>query len=177
MQDLSILETFDDNTLEIDTSYRRKHFRDSGSDSESESEYVRGRKVRTINDSDSDSNSHSISDCKNKNSCNKNDCNNNNSVAKPTNYYISNRDCVLDNFCNCLIIQNSFSNDNISDKPNDNNFSSPPCYFDYIEVFDEKHCENLPLHFQYDYEIRLKDNSILFYGPIYPLIERERDEL
>ena len=35
----------------------------------------------------------------------------------------------------------------------------------------------LPPHWEYDCEIKLKDNSNLFYGPIYPLIETERDEL
>jgi len=35
----------------------------------------------------------------------------------------------------------------------------------------------LPPHRVYDCEINLKDNSILFYGPLYPLTELEREEL
>eukprot|EP00833_Pecoramyces_ruminatium_P007661 jgi/Orpsp1_1/1181693/evm.model.c7180000078227.2 len=45
------------------------------------------------------------------------------------------------------------------------------------EVFNERNCDVLPPHCEYDCEIRLKDNSNLFYGPIYPLTEVERDEL
>jgi len=35
----------------------------------------------------------------------------------------------------------------------------------------------LPPHRVYDCEINLKDNSILFYSPLYPLTELEREEL
>jgi len=35
----------------------------------------------------------------------------------------------------------------------------------------------LPPHREYDCEIQLKDNSNLFYGPLYPLTELEREEL
>jgi len=44
-------------------------------------------------------------------------------------------------------------------------------------VFNEKNCNVLPPHRVYDCEINLKDNSILFYGPLYPLTELEREEL
>jgi len=78
--------------------------------------------------------------------------------------------------CNCLIIQNLDNNNIVNDS--DNKISIPPCYLDYIEVFDEKNCDKLPpLYREFDCEINLKDNSILFYGPIYPLTEEERDEL
>jgi len=41
----------------------------------------------------------------------------------------------------------------------------------------KKNCEVLPPHRPYDCEIKLKDNSTLFYGPLYPLTEVEREEL
>jgi len=44
-------------------------------------------------------------------------------------------------------------------------------------MLNEKNCNVLPPHRVYDCEINLKDNSILFYGPLYPLIELEREEL
>ena len=53
----------------------------------------------------------------------------------------------------------------------------PIIYLDYKEVFNEKNCNVLPPHRVYDFEINLKNNSILFYGPLYPLTELERDEL
>ena len=53
----------------------------------------------------------------------------------------------------------------------------PPIYKDFIKVFNERNCNILPPHREYDCEIKLKDNSNLFYGPIYPLTEAERDEL
>jgi len=96
-------------------------------------------------------------------------------VAEPTNYFFSYQNCVLDNLCNCLIIQNLDNNNIVNDS--DNKISIPPCYLDYIEVFDEKNCDKLPPHREYNCEINLKDNSIILYGPIYPLTEAERDEL
>jgi len=44
-------------------------------------------------------------------------------------------------------------------------------------VFNEKNCSVLPPHRVYDCEINLKDNSSLFYGPLYPLTELEWEEL
>jgi len=75
--------------------------------------------------------------------------------------------------CNCLIIQNL---NNIVNDSN-NKISIPPCYLDYIEVFDKKNCDKLSPYREYDCEIYLMDNSIIFYGPIYPLTEAESDEL
>ena len=49
--------------------------------------------------------------------------------------------------------------------------------FRFTPVFNERYCDVLPPHREYDCEIKLKDNSNLFYGPIYPLTETERDEL
>jgi len=46
-----------------------------------------------------------------------------------------------------------------------------------MEVFNERNYDIFPPHREYDCEIRLKDKSNLFYGPIYPLTEAERDEL
>jgi len=48
---------------------------------------------------------------------------------------------------------------------------------EFKEVFNEKNCDKLPPHREYDCEIKLKDKSNLFYGPLYPLTEVERDEL
>ena len=73
--------------------------------------------------------------------------------------------------CKCLNISN-FEN-----TLNQKVIGVPPIYKEYIEVFNERNCDILPPHREYDCEIRLKDNSNLFYGPIYPLIEAERDEL
>ena len=53
----------------------------------------------------------------------------------------------------------------------------PTPYLKYSEVFNEKNCNILPPHREYDCEIRLKDNSSLFYGPLYSLNEVEREEL
>jgi len=77
--------------------------------------------------------------------------------------------------CNCLVIKN-LDNNNIVNDSNIKIFI-PPYYLDYIKVFDEKNCDELPPHREYDCERNLKDNSILFYGPIYPLTEAEKDEL
>ena len=46
-----------------------------------------------------------------------------------------------------------------------------------IKVFNEKNCDVLPPHREYDCEIKLKENSSLFYGPLYLLNENEREEL
>jgi len=43
----------------------------------------------------------------------------------------------------------------------------------FKDVFDPKAAEKLPLHRPYDFEIRLKPDSMLYYGPIYPLTDKE----
>eukprot|EP00833_Pecoramyces_ruminatium_P000756 jgi/Orpsp1_1/1174788/evm.model.c7180000051422.1 len=53
----------------------------------------------------------------------------------------------------------------------------PIQYLDLRKVFNEKNCDKLPPHKEYDCEIKLKDNSSLFYGPFYSLTELEREEL
>eukprot|EP00833_Pecoramyces_ruminatium_P003331 jgi/Orpsp1_1/1177363/evm.model.c7180000061152.1 len=53
----------------------------------------------------------------------------------------------------------------------------PIQYLDLREVFNERNCDKLPPHREYDCEIKLKDNSSLFYGPLYSLTEVEREEL
>jgi len=120
--------------------------------------------------------------CKINNSCNNSStnvneiCNNNkNNFNKDESYenYISKK-CSLKNLCyicKCLNISN-FEN-----ALNQKVIGVPPLYKEYIEVFNERNCDILPPHREYDCEIRLKDNSNLFYGPIYPLTEAERDEL
>eukprot|EP00833_Pecoramyces_ruminatium_P014139 jgi/Orpsp1_1/1188171/evm.model.d7180000062949.1 len=47
----------------------------------------------------------------------------------------------------------------------------------YKDVFDEVSANMLPPHRQYDCEIKLKPNSILYYGPIYPLTDAESKAL
>jgi len=44
---------------------------------------------------------------------------------------------------------------------------------EFIDVFSETEASKLPPHRPYDCEIQLKPNSKLFYGPIYPLTEKE----
>ena len=179
----------------METHYTKpKHIWDTDYDSESEAEYVRGRKVRTIND-DSDSDNEyckiRISNRNNSiNSCNLiSSCSNNNNlnkdkilVTEPTNYFNSCTDSMEKNMCCYCKISNNVLNKNDNSLDNSDNkkanyFNIPPHCIDFIEVFNEKNCDILPPHREYDCEIRLKDNSELFYGPIYPLTEVERDEL
>ena len=47
----------------------------------------------------------------------------------------------------------------------------------YKDIFDEGSANILPPHRQYDCEIKLKPNSILYYGPIYPLTDAESKAL
>ena len=65
----------------------------------------------------------------------------------------------------------------IKGRNNESSILIPKEYLNYAEVFDEKNCEVLPPHREYDCEIKLKENSNLFYGPLYPLTEEEREEL
>eukprot|EP00833_Pecoramyces_ruminatium_P013136 jgi/Orpsp1_1/1187168/evm.model.d7180000055902.1 len=73
------------------------------------------------------------------------------------------------------VIKNCNYNDNLNKDENKKNI--PPIYKNYAEVFNERNCDILFPHHKYDCEIRLKDNSNLFYDLIYPLTEVERDEL
>jgi len=77
----------------------------------------------------------------------------------------------LCNICKYLYIIN------IEYDLNQKTIGVPPIYKDFIEVFNERNCNILPPHREYNCEIKLKDNSNLSYGPIYPLTEAERDEL
>jgi len=58
-----------------------------------------------------------------------------------------------------------------------NSVAVPSNYLKYKEGFNEKNCDVLPPHREYDCEIQLKDDSNLFYGPLYLLTELEREEL
>jgi len=101
-------------------------------------------------------------------------CNHNDNLNKDENKKYISKKCSVKNLCcicNCLKISN-FEN-----KLNQKIIGIPPIYKNYAEVFNERNCDILPPHREYDCEIRLKDNSNLFYGPIYPLTEVERDEL
>eukprot|EP00833_Pecoramyces_ruminatium_P006384 jgi/Orpsp1_1/1180416/evm.model.c7180000073352.1 len=66
-----------------------------------------------------------------------------------------------------LNIQDSF-NENIKHE-----ITLPKELTSFKDVFDEKAAEKLPPHRPYDCEIRLKPGSKLFYGPIYPLTDKE----
>ena len=50
-------------------------------------------------------------------------------------------------------------------------------YKEFESVFDEVECNELPPHRIYDCKIKLKDEGKLFYGPLYPLTEEEREAL
>ena len=92
-------------------------------------------------------------------------------ATEPLNYSDKNR--VEKNLCFiCNSLKSSKFGDNV-----DEYVGVPPIYREYVEVFNEKNCNILPPHREYDCEIKLKNNSNLFYGPIYPLTEAERDEL
>jgi len=155
-----------------------QHTWDFESDSESEPEpYFKGRFVRTINDeSDSDSDLDdkfmfdSVSEVEFENnlvsdSDSVSDSNSENVIKK-------NKSCNEVKTCN-----ESKSCENSNLNKDSNSVTVPIIYLDFKEVFNEKNCNVLPPHRVYDCEINLKDNSILFYGPLYPLTELEREEL
>ena len=73
--------------------------------------------------------------------------------------------------CNCI---KKIRKDNFKIKSNNNKSIVIPSH---CLVFNERNCDVLPPHREYDCKIKLKDYSNLFYGPIYPLKETERDEL
>jgi len=89
------------------------------------------------------------------------------------------------NFCNsnCQAIPMVLTaNVPSSDKtfPKDNppeNGKLPVELLPFADVFDEKAANQLPPHRPYDCEIKLKPDSKLFYGPIYPLTEQESTAL
>ncbi len=143
-----------------------KHSWDLDSDSESEPEpYFKGRFVRTINDeSDTDSDLEdrfmfdSVSDL---DSDFENSLNSNSELNK--------------NVVSCKKLKSCIKNEKIN--KDSNSVTVPIIYLDFKEVFNERNCNVLPPHRVYDCEINLKDNSILFYGPLYPLTELEREEL
>ncbi|MBE6133033.1 MAG: hypothetical protein E7180_06615 [Erysipelotrichaceae bacterium] len=171
---------------------------DSDSDSDSDSDNNSNSNSNSIR-SNSNRCNNIIKSCKYFNSCN---CNKNlnkdeNLVAEPVNYpyYCNNIDhnwlCYLFNlnnkyngvkdkrcYCNFIKEETCKNDDKINSSSNKVNLSLIPSHYsDFVEVFNEKNCDILPPHREYDCEIKLKDNSNLFYGPIYPLTEAERDEL
>jgi len=84
-----------------------------------------------------------------------------------------NNSCIDSKLCNSE--KSCIEKKNLNKNPN--SVTVPIIYLDYKEVFNEKNCNALPLHRVYDCEINLKYNSILFYCPLYPLTELEREEL
>jgi len=91
------------------------------------------------------------------------------------------------NYCieNCLVLPSTFTTfvsdpkllqkKNIENNDNDNDIQEilPSKLLPYKDVFDEHSANTLPPHRAYDCEIKLKPNSKLYYGPIYPLTEKE----
>jgi len=113
--------------------------------------------------------------CNLSNSCNNvvNKCNIKLNKDDDVTNYIQTKS-VLKNLCNiCKYLYII----NIEYDLNQKTIGVPPIYKDFIEVFNERNCNILPPHREYNCEIKLKDNSNLSYGPIYPLTEAERDEL
>ncbi len=55
--------------------------------------------------------------------------------------------------------------------------SLPKVLLPFKDVFSETAADKLPPHRPYDCEIKLKENSKLFYGPIYPLTDEESNAL
>jgi len=80
---------------------------------------------------------------------------------------------VRKNLCN----KSKSCNEIIKSNKDSNSVTIPSNYLKFKEVFNEKNCDVLPPHREYDCEIHLKDNSNLYYGPLYPLTELEREEL
>jgi len=113
--------------------------------------------------------------CNLSNSCNNviHKCNNKLNKDDDVTNYIKTKSSLknLCNICKCLYIS-SIEND-----LNQKTIRVSTMYKDFIEVFNERNCNILPLYREYDCEIKLNDNSNLFYDPIYPLTEAERDEL
>ncbi len=166
----------------------------SSEDEEEKEEYFKGRLVHTINDSDvdydsdindsfmfdsdSDSISDSISDSDNvsdsnnneikdeNNPCNKNKCNN----ESCNEHSCSRKESKIVYACRVIKKLNILNKD-------EKMVTVPSQYMDFIDVFNEQNCKKLPPHRDYDCEIKLKENSSLFYGPLYSLNEVEREEL
>ena len=87
--------------------------------------------------------------------------------------------CSKNNSCNKFnynVLKSNVNNENEINKDL-KVVTVPQQYLLFKEVFNSKNCDVLPPHREYDCEIKLKDNSNLFYGPLYPLNEAERDEL
>ena len=57
------------------------------------------------------------------------------------------------------------------------NKSLPKKLFPFKDVFSEIYANELPPHRPYDCEIKLMPNTVLFYGLIYPLTEKESTTL
>ena len=60
---------------------------------------------------------------------------------------------------------------------NNINKSLPKKLIPFKDVFSEIYANELPPHRPYDCEIKLMPNTVLFYGPIYPLTEKESTAL
>ena len=91
----------------------------------------------------------------------------------------------FENYAFCYVLKNENKDksvikcdyNNESVKENKSLERIPKQYEKFKNVFDEQECNELPPHRPYDCKIRLKDDVDLFYGPLYPLTEEEREAL
>ena len=162
-----------------------KAYYDSGSESESEPEpYFKGRFVKTINDiSDTDSDS-DVNDSFMFDSISDREIENNlDSDSDNDDDYCFMKDSTSEEEFNIYLVRKNSCNKSKScneikkSNKDSNSVTVPSNYLKFKEVFNEKNCDVLPPHREYDCEIQLKDNSNLYYGPLYPLTELEREEL
>jgi len=72
---------------------------------------------------------------------------------------------------------NEISNKKQEEKDDKPIYLLPTKLMKFKDVFDEISANKLPPHRIYDCEINLKPDSTLYYGPIYPLTEKESDAL
>ena len=107
----------------------------------------------------------------------------------PTINFASKELSFKSNYCisNCLVLPSSFTTYVAQEKPKEEKTSEDPVnniqellpseLLPFKDVFDEGSANKLPPHRPYDCEIKLKPDSKLFYGPIYPLTEKESTAL
>ena len=121
-----------------------------------------------VNDSDSDSDD--VSNCTSENNNSNSNINSNSNSCELETQNKCNKESSCNKIYSCRIMKKIINKD-------ENLVTVPNPYLKYSEVFNEKNCNILPPHREYDCEIKLKDNSSLFYGPLYSLNEVEREEL
>ena len=96
-----------------------------------------------------------------------------------SNHCISNCLALPSTFTTYVSLNNTNENNEIENKENNNkiNKSLPKKLIPFKDVFSEIYANELPPHRPYDCEIKLLPNTVLYYGPIYPLTEKESTAL